>query len=63
VLTDGLTEVFDSNGKEFGLERIKDVLAATHDRPLPEIEDAILSAVRGFGPQEDDQTLLLIRVT
>lgn len=62
ILTDGLTEVFDRNGEEFGLERIKAIVAERHDRPLAEIEAAILDAARAFGPQEDDQTLLLARV-
>jgi len=32
------------------------------DGPLREIHDRILAAVRAFGPQTDDQTLLLARV-
>ncbi len=62
ILTDGLTEVFDPNGEEFGETRIERIVTQHADRPLREIHDTILAAVRGFGPQADDQTLLLARV-
>jgi len=62
ILTDGLTEVFDRNGEEFGQARIERIVAEHADRPLREIHDRILAAVRAFGPQTDDQTLLLARV-
>jgi hypothetical protein len=62
ILTDGLTEVFDAKGEEFGEARIERIVAESGDRPLAEIYAAILGAVRAFGPQVDDQTLLLARV-
>jgi sigma-B regulation protein RsbU (phosphoserine phosphatase) len=34
LVTDGFTEVFDTHDNEFGLERIKDVIAANGDKPL-----------------------------
>ncbi|MGH9408596.1 MAG: PP2C family protein-serine/threonine phosphatase [Vicinamibacterales bacterium] len=61
LITDGLTEVFDRQDREFGLERVKDVLKASAGRPLAEIADRIVSAARAHGRQLDDQTLLLIR--
>jgi sigma-B regulation protein RsbU (phosphoserine phosphatase) len=61
VLTDGLTEVRSAQGEEFGEERMAEALRANAGRPLPEIHAAILGVVRRFGPQVDDQTLLLIR--
>jgi len=61
LITDGLTEVFDAQDRELGLERIKDILAAAANRPLAEIADALVAAARAHGPQLDDQTLLLIR--
>jgi hypothetical protein len=57
-----LTEVFDHAGEEFGEERIERLVQQSWDRPLAEIYDAILGAVRAFGPQVDDQTLLIARV-
>jgi len=62
ILTDGLTEVFDREGQEFGESRIERIVEQNGDRPLAEIHDKILGAVRAFGPQVDDQTLLLARV-
>ena len=62
VLTDGLTEVLSAHDEEFGEERLAVVLSASAAKPLREIHAAILDAVRRFGPQRDDQTLLLVRV-
>jgi hypothetical protein len=61
ILTDGLTEVFNAAGEEFGDEPIETLLQQNAGKPLEEIEAAILDAVRAFGPQDDDQTLLLAR--
>ena len=62
ILTDGYVEVFAKDGEEFGQTRIDRLVTEHADRPLREIHDAVLSAVRAFGPQADDQTLLLARV-
>ena len=62
VLTDGLTEVFDRADREFGLERVRDVIRAHARDSLSQIEARLLAAVRAYGPQLDDQTLLLVRV-
>jgi serine phosphatase RsbU (regulator of sigma subunit) len=62
ILTDGLTEVFDRRGQEFGLERMKALVAAHGDGPLEVLERRILDAVRGHGSQQDDQSLLLVRL-
>jgi len=62
ILTDGFTEVFARDGEEFGETRIERLVVQHADRPLREIHDSILAAVRAFGPQTDDQTLLLARV-
>jgi sigma-B regulation protein RsbU (phosphoserine phosphatase) len=61
LVTDGLAEVFDREDREFGLDGIRQRLVALAGRPLPEIRDGVLAAVRAHGPQLDDQTLLLIR--
>ena len=62
VITDGLTEVFDKADEEFGLERLKQTLQRSASQPLAGIADTVLNAARAYGPQSDDQTLLLIRV-
>jgi serine phosphatase RsbU (regulator of sigma subunit) len=61
LLTDGLVEVFDSAGRELGLEWAKAALAAVADRSLREIAGHLLSGARNHGAQLDDQSLLLIR--
>jgi serine phosphatase RsbU (regulator of sigma subunit) len=62
ILTDGLTEVFDAREQEFGLDRMKSLVAAHGDGPLDALEARILEAVRAHGAQQDDQSLLLLRV-
>lgn len=61
VATDGILEVADKRGEEFGLERLKQVIASGACDPLPHLATSILNAARGFGRQLDDQTILLVR--
>ena len=61
VATDGILEVADKGGEEFGVERLNDVIAAGPQDPLPQLATRILTAARSFGRQLDDQTLLLVR--
>ena len=61
ILTDGLTEVFDSADDEFGLDRLKELIRETATAPLESIEERVFTVVRAHGAQLDDQTLLLIR--
>jgi serine phosphatase RsbU (regulator of sigma subunit) len=42
-------------------ERLKEVIAANANDPLPQVAGKILAAVRGFGRQLDDQTILIVR--
>jgi hypothetical protein len=62
ILTDGLTEVFDGQDREFGLNGVKALVQAHAGSPLDSLEHALLAAVRAHGSQLDDQTLLLIRM-
>ncbi|HET6959906.1 MAG TPA: PP2C family protein-serine/threonine phosphatase [Vicinamibacterales bacterium] len=62
LISDGLMEVFDRQDREYGLERVKRVLAAHAGRPLQELFDTLVADVRRHGPQLDDQSLLLVRV-
>jgi sigma-B regulation protein RsbU (phosphoserine phosphatase) len=61
LLTDGLIEVFDKEDREFGLERVKALLARMSGEPLKKIADQLTAAARAHGKQLDDQTLLLIQ--
>lgn len=62
VVTDGLTEVVDRAGEEFGLRRLAELLRANAEEPLEVLSDRMLRAVAAHGPREDDQSLLLARV-
>lgn len=62
IPTDGLSDVFDGREQEFGMERMKTLVATYGDAPLDILERRILDAVRAHGPQLDDQSLLLVRV-
>lgn len=61
-LTDGLTEVMDDEGRQFGGERIEALVAENVAKPLPELYATIMEAVGRFGRQADDQSLLLVRL-
>jgi serine phosphatase RsbU (regulator of sigma subunit) len=61
VATDGILEVADKAGEEFGVERLNDAIAAGPQDPLPQLAARILTIARGYGRQLDDQTLLLVR--
>jgi len=62
MLTDGITEVANARDEEFGLTRLQELLAQHASRTLPEILDLIMREVRRYGVQQDDQSLLLLRV-
>ena len=61
VATDGVLEVCDRQGQEFGIERVERAIASDAHAALPELAGTILATARAFGKQVDDQTLLLIR--
>jgi len=64
--TDGVFEANDALGREFGAERLLQVVAETRARPAREIVDAIFNAVqefRGDTPPNDDMTAVALRIT
>lgn len=63
MLTDGIVEVTNAHDEEFGSERIEELLSRNALRPLSEIADIILRSTSAHGPQTDDQTILLARIT
>jgi len=62
LVTDGLIETFNQTEEEFGLDRLEQLLPQYATKPLQEIFEAVLAAVVGHGAQQDDCTLLLVRV-
>ena len=63
LLTDGLTEVENQSGEEFGHRQIEALVTEHATASLPELYRLITSAARQFGKQVDDQTLLLVRAS
>ncbi|MCC6229508.1 MAG: serine/threonine-protein phosphatase [Phycisphaerales bacterium] len=61
IITDGLMEVQDASGREFGLAALRDLFNKNATRPLAEVRDVILAAALAHGAQTDDQSLVLIR--
>jgi Stage II sporulation protein E (SpoIIE) len=62
MITDGISEVPDADDEEFGLERLEQLLRDNAAEPLPQLWQVIMGAVARHGVQQDDQTLLLLRV-
>ncbi len=64
LYSDGITEAGARDGKEFGEARLLSLVNANRQRPLGEIQDRILKAVRAWTGDEveDDITLVLARV-
>lgn len=64
--SDGIVETTDARGREFGLERLRTLLAANGHASAPELVDRISREVERFGggrPQPDDRTIVVVRVT
>lgn len=66
LYTDGVTEVFDNNGLEFGLDRLITVVKENQKSPSYEILDKIVNSVRTFASKEhifDDLTAIVLKRT
>jgi hypothetical protein len=61
VATDGILEVCNKPGEEFGVERLKDLIAINATETLPGLARKILASAHAHGAQFDDQTILLVR--
>jgi PAS domain S-box-containing protein len=64
LYTDGIIEARDRQGRLFEMERLCAAIQDSHRGSVAEIRDAIMSRVRSFmHEQEDDMTLLVMRYT
>jgi len=64
--TDGLIEAEDSQGIEFGVDRLSDLLASLRSKPLESGLDRVLreaDAWTGPKPLEDDASILAFEIT
>jgi len=65
ISTDGIWETRNANSEKFGKERIGKIIRSHHRQSAEDIMQAVLRALekfRGEAPQEDDITLLVIKV-
>jgi serine phosphatase RsbU (regulator of sigma subunit) len=63
LFTDGLNETIGKDGKQLGLETLAQIFTrAATATTLEATHAAIFSAVRDFGPQSDDRSLVLVRI-
>jgi len=62
LLTDGVTEVVNEQDEEFGLARLERLLSQHAAQPLSQIWELVMGQVKQHGAQQDDQSLLLLRV-
>ena len=64
LYTDGVTEAFNAAKEQFGLERLKTVVAAQASTPVEELQANVIKSVDDFARganQADDITLLILR--
>ena len=61
IVTDGLTEVFGRDQREFGMAGIKSTASANGGTP-EQLAESLIAEARRFGKQLDDQTVLSVRV-
>jgi len=62
LLTDGVTEVVNELDEEFGLARLERLMSQHAAQPLSRIWELVMGEVKQYGVQQDDQSLLLLRV-
>lgn len=66
LYTDGVIEVTDQSGEEYGAERLVAAIHQLRDLPLMHITDRVLEQIRAFstrGLEVDDVTLMMFRRT
>lgn len=64
LYTDGVSELVDSEGEEYGIDRIIEVLKENHEESVSQIRDELvknLTLHRGDENQFDDLTLILLK--
>ena len=64
--TDGIYETFDAAGEELGTARVADMVQRHRLEPAAAIADAVFGeteAFRGDGPQGDDMTVVVVKIT
>jgi len=66
LISDGVYEYQDAEGRQFGTEGVAEVISRHHERPMAELLATLLESARNFArgaPQLDDVTVVLLRRT
>ena len=66
LFTDGVTEVFDRDGREFGIEGVVKIVESLRSESSIAIADAIYRAVKDFAAPDhvfDDVTMIVLKRT
>jgi len=64
LYTDGISEAMDKKRREFGVDRVKDILAVNHELEAGGIMLKVLGEIAKFSkgaPQHDDMTIIVIK--
>jgi hypothetical protein len=62
LVSDGFLEITDDKDEEFGPAGIESFVLRNATEPLPRIAGLLVAEATRFGTQQDDQTILLVRV-
>lgn len=62
VFTDGLSEVMDNAGRQLGLDALRRAFSDAAPGQAQEIPAALLAAAAAHGPQNDDQSVAVVRI-
>jgi len=64
--TDGIFEAMNPDGQEFGAARLIETVSRVRSDPPPAVVEAVFAAATGFrreAPQNDDMTVVAVRIT
>ncbi len=65
AFTDGVTEALNTEGEEFGEERLQEILTTVATEPAGQVRDEIVQHVQSWSkgtPQHDDLTFIVLKV-
>ncbi len=62
LISDGIMEVMNKNGEQFGLDRVESLISQQHTLVAEEIYNSLTREIAAHGKQEDDQSVMIIKV-
>jgi len=61
IFSDGITETWDKQGNQYGQHRLEELIKEHHDDDAKTLCTRILDHTARFGPQHDDQSLVIVK--